>query len=518
MRRITATIEQHPGIAFTATLAVCLVFSHNLLASLPGDQWFILGNGKYILEHGFPYTNPFTVWGGGIIIENWLYAVIAYVLWQLVGQNQLGIWILVETMSILILALVWLIARRTMKASVLASSTALVLTAVFIQISFNVRPSMASMLMALTALWIQLEYMKTRDLRILAMLVPLTCFAFNLHMAMGWYTILVPGCFMLVDVIRDNAHAKRLLTYASIVILQALSTLINPYGVKGVLFLPESSGAMKYGANNIENMSVINCFKDASCIYSFNYQLEIGALVLLSSLIGLMFARREWKSFDQYHKTVIIGNTVMVAGIALSCAMAVRSVQTFILLIPLGAVSMFNAFSVSENEDKRAKSPIIGIMMASMVLITLLSVEALSINQTGRLEADSLNGRSSSIDIAAKMALENASIEDPIATDGVLGEKIGFLGYKITNDMRPELISANKITGLKTDRYKEFVDARNDQSKADAYVVEMSKHTKWWVSFDTNKTLQKALKNNSSWKLVESRNGVSLYRNLGWKD
>ena len=68
------------------------------------DLYYLLANGKYILKHGIPHTNPFVFapFKGGslpdIVIQNWLYCVIVAGVSKLAGS--LGLCILELTFII----------------------------------------------------------------------------------------------------------------------------------------------------------------------------------------------------------------------------------------------------------------------------------------------------------------------------------------------------------------------------------------------------------------------------------
>lgn len=58
------------------------------------DQWFMLANGRYIVEHGFPMDNPFNAWGGHVVLENWLWSVLCWLFWSAFGgQGACGCWV-----------------------------------------------------------------------------------------------------------------------------------------------------------------------------------------------------------------------------------------------------------------------------------------------------------------------------------------------------------------------------------------------------------------------------------------
>lgn len=61
------------------------------------DLYYLLANGKYILKHGIPHTNPFVFapFKGGslpdIVIQNWLYCVIVAGISKIAGSLGLCI-------------------------------------------------------------------------------------------------------------------------------------------------------------------------------------------------------------------------------------------------------------------------------------------------------------------------------------------------------------------------------------------------------------------------------------------
>ena len=66
------------------TLLACMVTYFVLsIQVMDNDGWFILSNGRYILEHGIPYENPFTwVEGLDVVLQQWAYSVVVYSIYQ----------------------------------------------------------------------------------------------------------------------------------------------------------------------------------------------------------------------------------------------------------------------------------------------------------------------------------------------------------------------------------------------------------------------------------------------------
>lgn len=546
---VSRWMNVHPISSLFIVIALCFCCSFSVLVESQGDQWFILSNGEYILKHGFPYTNPFTVWGGNIVVENWLYALLFTGLWHLFGETQIGVWVLVYSLMFAFLLLTWFLARKVFELDVLQSCVPIMLTSILLQLMFGLRPALMSMVLAFANMCIELCYLKRRQTWLLLLMVPVTWIAFNIQMPLGWYSILIPGCFMLFDVLLVSAgRLRRLSTYMGVVALQVMVTFLNPYGLGGVLFLINSRSAMKYGDNNVENLSVTTCFQSAICMKSGLVVIVTSLAVILFSTVALIMAgarmanislssrpmlagsknqRSASESFtvpkdpslneefftvnNDLLRTIVYGSWLMMAAFSLSSWMVMRSCQAFIAVLPVAACLLF--------VGKRSSSwKIITNMFPFMVLI--VSIGLLCLFFRGPVTMDRVHDDyGSAYDLAAAMvARHSKSKEDPIASDGILGSKIGYLGWKVTDDMRPELIEANGITHLKTDHYKEMVDAINDASYAKEYIKKYAPHLKWWVYYDSDMNVSKALNESKDLKKVESQYGVTLYKSLVYKN
>ncbi len=54
------------------------------------DVWFLLNGGRYVLEHGIPYIDPFTIHEGlSFVMQQWLVNVIFFVLYEYLGIKSL---------------------------------------------------------------------------------------------------------------------------------------------------------------------------------------------------------------------------------------------------------------------------------------------------------------------------------------------------------------------------------------------------------------------------------------------
>lgn len=525
-------VESRPKTVLIIALALSLAFQYSYMMSMPADQWFILNNGRYVVQHGFPYSDPFYVWGGSTVLENWLYAVIMYAAWAMVGGNQIGVFIVIDAIRLVICLLTWLIARRYAKGSVTAAFFSVVSMSLFLDAAYNLRPSSVSLLTALAASTLMLEWLKTRRAAWLIALIPMTIIAFNLHMAMGWYTILVPGCFMLADVILSGEkRLKTFFAYVAVVAGQVAGTFINPWGWRGVVFLPESTGAMTYKFNNVENNTLISCLsgEHGYCMDVMGFTIFSGFIALILSISGIAIAYDHMKTVKtdartdengdgagisesdnmteadrRFLKTILFGCIVMTIGFTVLAFGSARSWATMAMLSPFCIPLLVDGF----------KKAYIKILMCVVSMLLLMCFTAFEMIITGGLFIiDTQNESLSAIGSSAELVEEHVPAGVSVGTDGILGAKIGWNGHRVTNDMRPELIAANKLSELKVDRYKEYVDMQTSDDAARKFAKSLDGRVDWYVSFNYKgySRLQKALIADG-WHAVDHNDFVTLYK------
>ncbi len=69
-------------------MALPIVFaSIQCFGKLDNDSWFLLNTGRYIINHGFPSIDPFTIHEGfELVVQQWLTDVIFYEVFDLFGK------------------------------------------------------------------------------------------------------------------------------------------------------------------------------------------------------------------------------------------------------------------------------------------------------------------------------------------------------------------------------------------------------------------------------------------------
>lgn len=74
----------------------CFLIGHDL----NNDIWFILNSGRYVLQNGFPYTEPFTIHEGmSFVMQQWLSGVIFWIDYSAFGE--IGLYLVVILIYVL---------------------------------------------------------------------------------------------------------------------------------------------------------------------------------------------------------------------------------------------------------------------------------------------------------------------------------------------------------------------------------------------------------------------------------
>ena len=99
-----------PKIVVIIALAIYILFSTFIFFRLNNDFWFLINTGKYILNNGFPVTEPFTVHSDfSFIVQQWLTDVIFYFTYNKFGVY--GMLVLITIINTFIITLIYKICK-----------------------------------------------------------------------------------------------------------------------------------------------------------------------------------------------------------------------------------------------------------------------------------------------------------------------------------------------------------------------------------------------------------------------
>ena len=229
------------------------------------DIWFLLNHGKYILNHGFPHLEPFTMHHNfSFVMQQWLSSVIFYISHEVLGQY--GILLVILMANILILyslyKLCMLISENKFRLSIIISC----ITDVLLLIFMVPRPWIFTMLNLILVLYIMELFYKTNNKKVLYFLPLISLLQINIQSSM-WFMLFVFMLPYIVDLFLKER--KRLSSFPIIIVLMFICGFINPYGIDNILYIFNSYG--NYYINNVvsEMQAVSLNINEVSIIYSY---------------------------------------------------------------------------------------------------------------------------------------------------------------------------------------------------------------------------------------------------------
>ena len=214
------------------------------------DMYFMIPTGDYILDHGIPHTNVWTIdRSSGFVAQQWLYDVI---LSWLNGMGYMTLWAFVLVQIVIFDCLLWYMCKLHKMSNSMAF-LCIVLADIFgFSYLFNIRPQTITLILLLVEC-IGLEKYKISGNWKHLLLLPLSMvLEMNLHMSM-WplhYAFLAAylcPSFYYNKVVQNNISIKSKAVIGTIVMMTAM-LFVNPYGLDGVLYLFKSlmSGAFDF--------------------------------------------------------------------------------------------------------------------------------------------------------------------------------------------------------------------------------------------------------------------------------
>ena len=158
--------------------------------ALDPDAWFILNGGRYVMEHGIPHVEPFTMHEGlHFVLEQWLTGVIFWNIYESYGPSgllHLVFWIGVVLLYAYYRLCLLVSDGNRQTATIMTMAIGFVAAPVF----FVTRPQVISTLFFVIEVLLLERYARTNRGRYLLPLPILSLFLVNLHAAL-WPMLLL---------------------------------------------------------------------------------------------------------------------------------------------------------------------------------------------------------------------------------------------------------------------------------------------------------------------------------------
>ena len=100
------TTQKHKSVEKIILIAFMLLPTFAISLNLDNDFWFLINQGRYIINNGFPNTEPFTIHNNlSFIIQQWFFDVILYFIYTFFGK--FGVIAFVYAMSLVAACLIY---------------------------------------------------------------------------------------------------------------------------------------------------------------------------------------------------------------------------------------------------------------------------------------------------------------------------------------------------------------------------------------------------------------------------
>ncbi len=423
---------------FTGLFCVALIFFPLLVISwnYDSDIWFLLNHGRYVLQSGFPTTEPFTLHEDfSFCMQQWLSSVLFWKVYEIFGRiGLIGIVFVVTGVTMLV---AFRLCRMISGNNTVISA---IITFVFGYVlcdGFEVtRPQIFTYLLALSEFYCLEKYV--RDKKIIHLLpIPLfSVLQINLHGAM-WIMLLLFYLPYLVSLLKIRVFKRLFLPGFSpklplivCFVLTAVAGLLNPYGFKAITYIFKASGD-KYVNLIVSEMNAL----------SINGGLFF-VLVLIATGCAYAYALKIGSRFELRYSLLSLGTLVLSLA-------AVKSVPYFAItgILPLayyfGSLKI-RLFSGNEKKDRITKAEI-------LVLVALITVGGV----IGNIITYQQNKDYSPAKAALEYLEKNVNPDDIALYTGYdEGGYAEFLGFHPYIDPRAEVF-LKKFNGKK-DVFREY--------------------------------------------------------------
>lgn len=205
------------------------------------DTYFVMNLGRYVLEHGFPNVDPFTIHEGlQLVAQQWLSGVLFWEIYQALGVDGLR---LTDAIFGAVTVLIhWRLCLYVSGGKKTLSFVLSFIVGVVVMPAIVPRPQLFSTLLLLIEVFMLEKFTRTQDFRWLLPLPLVSVALINLHAAIWLMALVICLPFLFV---KNARHVKLLLAAMAAIFICGL---MNPYGVDAMTYVFRS-----YGIDTINN-------------------------------------------------------------------------------------------------------------------------------------------------------------------------------------------------------------------------------------------------------------------------
>lgn len=206
------------------------------------DTYFVVNLGRYILEHGFPHVDPFTIHENlQLVAQQWLSGVLFWEAYKNFGvEGLLAVDSFFAAATVLIF---WRLCLFVSGGNKILSFVLSFFAAIFYSTMVVPRPQVISATLLLVEVFCLEKFTRTENPKFLIGLPLVSVALSNFHAAVWLMSLVVCLPFLFV---KNFRHIKFLL---AAMVVTALCGLLNPYGAEAMTYVFRSYGIESLNEN-----------------------------------------------------------------------------------------------------------------------------------------------------------------------------------------------------------------------------------------------------------------------------
>ena len=424
-----------------------IVYTLLMVKSPDNDMWYLLSEGRYILNHGIYHIDPLSMHQGfEIIVQNWLSASIFYTLYTLFGE--MGLISFVVLFNFFICLLLYKVCMQISDRNKILSIVTMFIVDINLTSHFVVtRPQVISFVILLALILVLEKYIQKENPKILIWIPILSLLEINLHASLWWMLFLFMLPYVIdsfkIPFLNTQGFKKKPLFIA--ILIAFLVGFINPYGYKAITFIftSFSDPTMHRYINELLPFT-----------FGANYLCNhMAIIIIITTLIYVLYRKGN----------IRIRYVCLYCGTLILGMLSVKGFSHFILvsIFPI-AYFLKDVFPKDFDDIYATFKRVITIIIASFGCAALVFATALYIRDFNTFKLK--NTLEDAVNVMAQKANSNSTVYSSFNDGGY----IEFRGFKPYIDPRAEVYL--KINNKKADIFKENYDVQHGTIKAQEFI------------------------------------------------
>lgn len=402
---------------------------------IENDTCFLLNHGKYVIEHGFPRVEPFTIHQNfSFVMQQWLSSVIFYLSDKWLGKY--GLWIILEVVACLIMYFLYKLCMKLSDNKVCASTLFTVLTVSLLVLFIVPRPQIFTYLFLIVILYIMELFYDNPKTKSIYFLPLVSLLQINFHASM-WFMMYIFMLPYIVSSLYDSFKYKNnnsLVKLLLIVFMMFLAGFINPYGIDAITYIFDSYGNFYVHRLGPEMYPV----SLDSSIYVY-YPISLLVIMYIFSIIAIYIFYKKGK-LQLRHFFLLYGTIFLALSNLRNVSLLIIGTIPFIL-------SYTKDLFKNELGEGYCKKTFYIIIKTILVITTVIIFKIVNVDITSPLKR------------GVDKILENNSVDDVILyTNQINGSYAEYRGLRPYIDGRAEVFLKSK--NHKEDILKEYYELR----------------------------------------------------------